>query len=826
MSRNILLCAVMAAMILGCQRPELIDSMPSEDVFTASVETFDGLTKTSMTADRCVVWSADDCIALFKGSTVPDKYVLVDEFIGQPEAEFHRLYDDQNQDYVFSAGTEISQNIAFYPHQSNLSLNTTTLEKEGSAIKVSGINLPCKQDYTQNSFANGAFPMVAVTKNVTGQDLKFKNVLGAIKLQIKGNQIIKSITIEGRGNELLSGNAEVTAYSDNKVPAITMIDVDDASKSVVLDCGDGVQLKEHSSTDFIIALPPVTFTKGFIVTIYDSEGNSYTIVAKAANTVLRSSILVMPEFVLGSSFESNCTDCGKFPCECFAGPIIIDGDFSDWNGFGLAVATCASEANKTALITLKTYSTIDVLYVYLKFDKDQIWDSSRVPLDIYLDADGNATTGYKYYYDARTEWLLEGYIMSDGDFCSYDPSLYQWTGDIEDEWNWTYCHSYVADGMGARNEYEIAIYKDLCPEVEFAETFGIGVVILQDDWSVVGILPNTDVTDENATGKADLLRVTSSKTSNDLSLLNIKERSVNIYEGDATQLTAIATTNGDLKFDITWSTSDATIAIVDKNGLVTGVSEGNAVIYACASGVIDGCTVSVLHSPTPTIDYIDEYGINHGKGTAVGPAVWAPVNCGYHATDYKWGKLYQFGRKYGQGYSGYLYDAEYNVLGHTSDATVPDIAEGGVTLKYGQSEANKNVFFKQTDYAYDSWVYPHYPNLWYSGSEQNLIKTEYDPCPSGWRVPTRSEISALKQRNYTIQTNHLGQTGFWVRSSTLDSEDSPRVFFPAAGFRFAGSEAYGRGYNCIYWYSYGAMGFNSYDIRSYTEGYALRCVQE
>ena len=35
-----------------------------------------------------------------------------------------------------------------------------------------------------------------------------------------------------------------------------------------------------------------------------------------------------------------------------------------------------------------------------------------------------------------------------------------------------------------------------------------------------------------------------------------------------------------------------------------------------------------------TLNYIDEYGINHGGGILIGGILWAPVNCGYHATDY------------------------------------------------------------------------------------------------------------------------------------------------------------------------------------------------
>ena len=144
-----------------------------------------------------------------------------------------------------------------------------------------------------------------------------------------------------------------------------------------------------------------------------------------------------------------------------------------------------------------------------------------------------------------------------------------------------------------------------------------------------------------------------------------------------------------------------------------------------------------------TADYIDEYGVNHGKGTAIGMAIWAPVNCGYHETDFKYGKLYQWGRKYGQGYSGDIYDVNGNYVGGVSDATVPAIEDGGISAITGQHKSNANVFYtSSSEYNYD-WLYPQDSKLWNSGSESNPSKTEYDPCPNGWRVPTYAELSEL-----------------------------------------------------------------------------------
>ena len=90
-------------------------------------------------------------------------------------------------------------------------------------------------------------------------------------------------------------------------------------------------------------------------------------------------------------------------------------------------------------------------------------------------------------------------------------------------------------------------------------------------------------------------------------------------------------------------------------------------------------------------DYVDEYGINHGQGIRIGTTVWAPVNCGYHATDYKYGKLYQWGRKYGQWYFGEFYDGDWDQT--YSDGFVPEIVAGPVSLSVGQSEANAGKFY-------------------------------------------------------------------------------------------------------------------------------------
>ena len=236
--------------------------------------------------------------------------------------------------------------------------------------------------------------------------------------------------------------------------------------------------------------------------------------------------------------------------------------------------------------------------------------------------------------------------------------------------------------------------------------------------------------------------------------------------------------------------------------------------------------------PDTLIDYVDEYGINHGTGVKIDGTVWAPVNCGYHATDFKYGKLYQWGRKYGQGYSGYLNDLNGNNIGEISDATLPVLSEGGVSEAIGNQESNSNVFYTGSS----DWIDSQNDELWNSGSESSPVKTESDPCPEGWRVPTYAELGKLRQNSSSWTTNAAGQPGCWFSGSSSYTEDVPQIFFPAAGYRSHLGYAYNRGSYGYYWSSRSNndyannLGFRNDYVSMYghprVTGFSVRCVQE
>ena len=254
----------------------------------------------------------------------------------------------------------------------------------------------------------------------------------------------------------------------------------------------------------------------------------------------------------------------------------------------------------------------------------------------------------------------------------------------------------------------------------------------------------------------------------------------------------------------------------------------------------------------PPLDLIDfensmpyvENGVYLGDGIAL-PAgegktiIWAPVNCGYDAT-HKYGLQYQWGRKYGQGYDGEIPAAvlENELL---------------ISVEAGSDEANKNNYYYKWLDSDDDY------NMWYNNTpEATTTKTQYDPCPEGWRVPTNGELISLiygltedhikigQQSHWTTISDsndkHDGLTGLWFYGNEEEPTDSsPKVFFPAAGYRYyIFSTSTGRDFMGNYWsssrtqegFAWGLEFHNSIgiEVRSApifpNNGYSVRCVKE
>jgi hypothetical protein len=278
--------AALIVLATGC-REELPGSHTTHPgTFTAVIESFDQEVKTTMDSDRRVVWTKGDQIAIFRGRTYAEIYRITDSSAGSASAEFV-----SNTGEASAPGDEFDSNVAIYPYMESLICSES--DSESAAYHIHNLTIPAIQEYHPDGFASGVFPMVAVTEGINDQSMSFKNVMGGLRLQLKGTDKVRNITVEGRNGESLAGKATVTGFSDGRTPVISISE--NVQTAVQLDCGKGVQLKKDRETSFIIVLPPVHFSKGFTVTVTTSDGTVKTIQTSATtNQIKRSSLLRMP----------------------------------------------------------------------------------------------------------------------------------------------------------------------------------------------------------------------------------------------------------------------------------------------------------------------------------------------------------------------------------------------------------------------------------------------------------------------------------------------------------------------------------------------------
>ena len=175
--------------------------------------------------------------------------------------------------------------------------------------------------------------------------------------------------------------------------------------------------------------------------------------------------------------------------------------------------------------------------------------------------------------------------------------------------------------------------------------------------------------------------------------------------------------------------------------------------------------------PSKTDSYI-ENGVNYGEGITIAGVTWAPVNCGTDAS-HPTGLLYQWGRKDGHGNEG--------------EANAPIVHEGPTDAPVA------GTFYTSKAAPWD-WKTTPDRNLWNQGSETSPVKTEKDPCPQGWRVPTKQESETLLSSGVSRKWNSS-------KKGCDFSEGAKTLFLPAAG---------------VYYYEDGMINFRGQDGRFWT----------
>lgn len=346
---NIYPALLLLTLAAACQREEFTASESGKnvmEVYAAIEENSDAQAKTSLEGNQ-VVWTEGDQISVLLGDAAVSRFNVSLGSECSTEAVF-QLDDTYKGE---GSNIEMRNNIAWYP------FCELVCTPEKSEYTLSNINLPDTQDYAEWSFAPDFFPMVAVTKDVADHYFSFRNVCGAIMIQLQGSGSIKSVSIRGNSDEILAGEAIVRA-AYNEDPSIILSE--SGSGIVTLDCGrNGVELKADEPTPFIIVLPPVAFEKGFNITISDSNGRQYSKATQKSNTIRRSSILKMPVFSINDSNDPDNSNI-EFGDEVIKELCIKAFDTNGDGELSMEEAAAVTDLSKMTL-TKKTFKSFNEL---------------------------------------------------------------------------------------------------------------------------------------------------------------------------------------------------------------------------------------------------------------------------------------------------------------------------------------------------------------------------------------------------------------------------------------------------------------------------------
>lgn len=287
---------ILTITILGCTDSELRG--PEQDELQNVLPEFSASTcpdETKTFLDEYKVkWSNEDLVAICAGTNYIIDYKVKEGYAGGSSTILTPLRPNREE------AVPINANVAFYPFEDVLSINSTG---EKYLVKA---NIPARQTYSYNSFGKGSMPMIAVSSSVKDTKLSFKNLYGVLKLSAKMEDVIvKSVEVKGNAGELLSGESIITCSHDMD-PEVVFSE-GSSSGCITIDCGDGVKLNSSAPVQFYIPLPPIVFSKGITVKFHLSTGEEIVRTVNREVTVKRSKILSMPE-VVDDSPDDNYID--------------------------------------------------------------------------------------------------------------------------------------------------------------------------------------------------------------------------------------------------------------------------------------------------------------------------------------------------------------------------------------------------------------------------------------------------------------------------------------------------------------------------------------
>ena len=257
---RILLAVGLASLAISCSLHEsdTLNNVFQSNDFEARIESPEGMDTKVYADDKLrVLWDEEDHISIFNKYTFNQEYRFTGE-TGDNSGIFRMVSDDE-----FVAGNELDLIYAVYPYQ-----ESTSIDNDG----ILTVTLPANQTYREGCFGRGANTMVSCTSD---KRLMFRNTCGYLCLKLYGENVsVSSISIKGNNGEPLAGKAVVVSAAD-AVPIISLFPQATTEINLNIDVPVRLGTTADDASAFWMVIPPVTFDKGFTLTVTNSAGDTF-----------------------------------------------------------------------------------------------------------------------------------------------------------------------------------------------------------------------------------------------------------------------------------------------------------------------------------------------------------------------------------------------------------------------------------------------------------------------------------------------------------------------------------------------------------------------
>jgi len=309
--------------------------------------------------------------------------------------------------------------------------------------------------------------------------------------------------------------------------------------------------------------------------------------------------------------------------------------------------------------------------------------------------------------------------------------------------------------------------------------------------------------------------------------VKLDENSLTLEVGETKTIIATVLPENATNKLVTWISRDTTVATISSSGEIMALSAGETKIEVTTmeGNYTAKCKVTVI-SVEP-----------EEKGIIINGIKWATRNLAAHGKfaenpeDY--GALFQWGRT-GDGHEQHT-SPNYPTNDNSFENGLVDSTGLDADGQIVNTHAAYGKFIKTIDTLFD-WRTPQNNLLWNSGTETTPVKTVNDPCPAGWRVPTKTELKSLEN-----SVSEIGKlNGIFGR---YYGDGTEKLFLPAAGYRGENTGTlYGMGESMpgineyLYYWSSTPIGEWAYLLCYFSEdrisrhpragGLSVRCVAE